>query len=165
MLNNINSDSHNDINSELLADINSDPNIRPFAFNSSKKHVPNRLNFDPQLDPGIRTDTPCIKFPLIDINCDSNAKPYDLCRTNSYLHHHSDNVLLNDVISDSLNDINSESHVDINSAPDCKPFFFLSANKHVQSHPNFDAQQGLTRTLTTSRSCSVTSTRQALQYL
>ena len=35
------------------------------------------------------------------------------------------------------------AHVDINSAPDCEPFFFLSANKHVQSQPNFDAQLDL----------------------
>ena len=114
----------NDINSESLVDINPDPDFKPFALNSTNKHVHSHSNFDAQLDPGIHTDTHCIKVSLIDIHSESDVKPYVFCSTNSYRHHHSDNVSLDDINSDSLNDINSELHIDINSAPNFKPFVF-----------------------------------------
>ena len=106
LLNDIKSDPLININSESLVDIKSAPDFKPFAFNSTNKHVHSHPNFDAPLDPGIHTDTHCIKVSLIDINSESDVKPYVFCTTNSYLHDHSDNV----------------SHVDINSAPDSKPF-------------------------------------------
>ena len=58
----------------MHVDINSAPDFKPLVFGCTNKHVQSRSSFEAQLDPGIYTDTHCIKVSIIDI-IDPDVKP------------------------------------------------------------------------------------------